>query len=195
MKVEAVQELLTSNGIEVNENINVAEISKSINDFATGLKESSVEKALQGVDGSEYVNKFLTENDFENVDQFNAFVKNGKATTTELQEKSTRLEQEATEYKTKYEELNTQLFTSNVNLAFAQNGVTDEQVIKDFAPIIKSNLNEDNNLNDVVKNIIERYKLVEEKPPRIGGNQGGGKTPSEMTLEQKLHYNLSKIRK
>lgn len=191
MKFEEVQELLTNNGVEITESINIDEISKGINTFATGLKESSVEKALKNVDGNEFVNKFLTENDFENVDQFNAFIKNSKASTNELQEKATRLENEAVAYQSKISELESTAFNQSVGLAFSTNGVTDTEIIKDFTPIIKNNLTEGKSVEEVTKEVIGRYKIGQNNVPKIGGNPGGG-AGKEMSIADKINKRINK---
>jgi len=91
MKIEELKLLIDehSNDGELNHD----DLNKAINAKFDGLIESKVTKAKDSAKDAN-VAEFITNQGFENIDQFNAFVNNSKATSTELSEKVTRYETE-----------------------------------------------------------------------------------------------------
>lgn len=91
MKIEELKALIdsyTSDG-----EINHDELNKAVNAKFDALIDLKVSKAKES-GKAETIAEFITEQGFENLDQFTASVKNTKATASELSEKVTRYEQE-----------------------------------------------------------------------------------------------------
>lgn len=91
MKIEELKSLVDKHTAE--DGVNYDELNKAINAKFDGLIESKVSKAKETGKG-ENIEAFIKDQGFENIDQFTAFVKNSKATSTELTEKVTRYETE-----------------------------------------------------------------------------------------------------
>lgn len=89
MKHEQLQKLFESNTVDGVTNFEA--IAGEVNTFYDGVIERKRESATKGLVNP---NDFIKQYDFENVDQFNAFVKNTKSASSELSEKATRLEGE-----------------------------------------------------------------------------------------------------
>lgn len=101
MKIEELKSMIDE--YSADGEINHEELNKAINSKFDVLIESKVTKAKNSAK-SENIAEFLNEQGYENIDQFTAFVKNSKATSSELSEKASRLEAELSkiqgEYKT-----------------------------------------------------------------------------------------------
>lgn len=148
MKQEQLKEMLSTNGIELNENVNIEAIAKGINDAFNPIIESKVSKATKGLMSQE---DFIKGQGFENIDSYNAFIKNTKATATELTEAKTRLDGEVktlseqladAQAKVKGYEFDNKLRDAGVNAdimdyaKFKLNGMITEEV--DFDSALKT---------------------------------------------------------
>lgn len=91
MKIEELKALIdeASNDGEINHET----LNKAINSNFDALIDVKVTKAKESSQATN-IAEFIKGQGFENIDQFNAFVKNTKAASTELSEKVTRYESE-----------------------------------------------------------------------------------------------------
>lgn len=91
MKTTELQALIDENTVDGE--LNIEAVNKAVNSQFDALIDAKVTKAKES-GKSENVETFIKDQGFDNIDQFNAFVKNTKSTSTELTEKVTRYEQE-----------------------------------------------------------------------------------------------------
>lgn len=91
MKIEELKSLIDEHTGE--DGIDNDSLNKAINARFDALIDVKVKKAKASAE-TENIASFIESQGFENIDQFNAFVKNSKATSTELTEKVTRFETE-----------------------------------------------------------------------------------------------------
>jgi hypothetical protein len=91
MKLEELKQLMDSHSVDGE--LNHDELNKAINAKFDGLIDSKIMRAKDNAKDS-IISEFITEQGFENIDQYTAFVNNSKSTSTELSEKVTRFETE-----------------------------------------------------------------------------------------------------
>lgn len=111
MKLEELKALIDEHTNEGE--LNQDELNKAINAKFDGLIDAKVNKA-KTVAKDENIAEFIKDKGFENIDQFNAFVKNTNAASSELSEKVTRYEQELSALK----ESNSALKAENENFTY-----------------------------------------------------------------------------
>lgn len=88
MQKNEVLELLKNNGVEINENVNVDNISKSINDFGTSLKD----KAVKSVDKEAIINNYLKDNNID-LEKFKDIEKTKLSIEERLEQTNSTIEQ------------------------------------------------------------------------------------------------------
>ena len=96
MKIEELKSLIEEHTKE--DVLDHEALNKAINMQFDALIDSKLGKYKETSKG-EVLGEFIKEQGFENIDQYNAFLKNTKATSTELSEKATRYEQELEQLK------------------------------------------------------------------------------------------------
>ena len=169
MKTTELQELLKAN--TTDSGLNYDEIAKHINEEVNTIRDKSIEKyketAKQDLAGS-IQDEFLKQYEFENVDQFKAFVDNSKASNDEVKAKATRLEQELAKKQKAYDELQGNYQTINQEITVTKQkelarstGVKADMI--DYALFEASKLvNDDTDFKTALE------KLVADKPTLIG---------------------------
>lgn len=137
MKNEELKTLIEKYTVE--DVLNHDELNKAINAQFDTLIDTKVSKAKENAMGGN-IEAFIKEQGFENIDQFNSFVKNSKATSTELTEKVTR-------YETELEALrndNTTLKSANENYTYSSKlSDVDDKYKKFVMSEIKGLVNDD----------------------------------------------------
>lgn len=88
MQKEQVLEMLKSNGVEINDNVNVDAISQSINGFATSLKD----KAVKSIDKEAIINDYLKNNNID-LEKFKDIEKTKLSIEERLEQTNSKLEQ------------------------------------------------------------------------------------------------------
>jgi len=91
MKIEELKALFEQHSTE--EGTDYEKLNEAINADIDAVLDRKKAKMMEAAKG-ETLESFLKEQGFDNFDSYTAFVKNSKATATEVTEKATRLEQE-----------------------------------------------------------------------------------------------------
>lgn len=165
MKDTQLQELLTTNGIELGENVDIKAIAQGINDVFNPIIQNQVSKATKGLMSQD---DFIKQYDFENVDQFNAFVKNTKSASSELSEKATRLETELNEWKTKATDFESKVKDYEFTSTLRSKGIADDKL--DYAKFkLSSMINEETDLDSALSTLMESDSVLK---PTDDGNKG-----------------------
>ena len=192
MKENQIESLVTENTTEGV--TNWKNVSSAINSHVNEIRDNALDK-FQG--SEEFTNNiranFLKENGFENVDQFNVFVKTAKSNTNEIQETNLRLTNELSDLQSKYTELNNQFTNSNNELTHIKNqklandlGVKSDMV--DFALFEASKIvNDETSLEDVLESFKEsRPAMFGDKPNLKVGKKINQKTEVKDATKEKL---------
>ena len=165
MKRSELEELIKTH--TADDGIDYDAIAKSVNDETNVIRDKAIEKYKETAKqelADEIKNEFIKQYDFENVDQFKAFVDNSKATSDEVKAKATRLEQELEQAKaqlqeteSKYKDVDSKLQTYSHKQIAKKLGVKDDML--DYALFEAKKL-----VNDEVDVEKALGKLIEEKP-------------------------------
>lgn len=174
MKVTELQELFTANTTDGQTDYEA--IAKSVNEATNTVRDNALNKYKETASkelAPEIQNAFIKQYEFENVDQFKAFVTNSKATSNELTEKTTRLEQELSKYEetykgleTKYNELNSK-YTGETRKSLAKSlGVKEDMV--DYAMFeANKSVTEEVNFEEALKGLIESKPTLVSEETRV----------------------------
>ena len=171
MKIEELKALIDK--YTTDEGLNHEELNKDINAQFDALIDGKVTKAKASAK-SENIEEFIKEQGFENLDQYNAFVKNTKSASNELTEKATRLETEYGAIKSEYEKLKAE--NESYTYLSKLDGVDDK--FKKFAlSEIKGLINDETDFDTA------KTKYFEENPQYLkeSGSQMVTKTPKGTT--------------
>lgn len=160
MKQNELQELITKH--TTDDGINIESLNADINTNFDAVIDRKVSKASESAKPT-ILNDFIKAYDFENVDQFSAFVKNSKAGASELTETVARLQSERDEYEQKFNNINGE-YTELKHMSKLSN--IDDKYKKFVLSEIRSQVNDDNDFESVYESYVaENPQFLGEKPP------------------------------
>lgn len=191
MKQTELQELLSEHTVDGE--LNIDALNKAINAKFDPVIEAKVAKA-KGSGKQDHINEFLTEQGYENVDQFTAFVKNSKAGASELTEKVSRYESELQALTAERDSLKSQ--TEEYGY-MSKLGKVDDRFKKFVMSEVKGLTNDDTDFDTALETYLtdNAHYLAEQAPivtktPKSGNKLDHGSNSEIARLEEKYNIKL-----
>jgi len=200
MKIEKVKELL-NNGLKEGKftDESIASIHKEINEFADSVRDNHFEakkEEIKSTLSSEIRSQLFKEVEFDSEDEFKKAKEIYKSNDNELTAKLKELEEQANEFKTKYETTENSLNKANNSIfEYEQkteiNKTFNSERVDDVFDLAKVRKTDDTKYEDIYKNILEKnpswakeYKGRNYTPPGVN-NQN----QQEEGKERKTRWN------